>query len=115
MTEQESVRQSVQQQQSYHQQVAPSIVSWPPSGSVSLTMRDTYYGDTIGNYLEQVMMWYIFKTLLLRYFALITNISWRALQVGHIYIPQMLSCLLNSFEEHFPTMSSTMLLYGEMS
>ena len=41
MTEQETVRQSVQERQPHQQQVAPPMVSWPPSGATPINEFNT--------------------------------------------------------------------------
>ena len=113
-TEQETVRQSVQQRQSHQQPVAPPTVSWPPTGSTPInefntegymscafpTLFPTGAADfiaprthsvTIGNYFKHLMMYKdgrCAKHPRFRYFALNTEMRWRALQAGRIYIHQ---------------------------
>ena len=113
MTEQETVRQSVQERQS-HQQPATPTLSWPPSGSTPVnefntegyiscafpTLFSTGAADFIAPRPLQVTVGNYFKHLLLykdgrfarhprfRYFALNTEMRWRALQAGRIYIRQ---------------------------
>ena len=114
MTEQETVRQSVQQRQSHQQQVAPPTVSWPPCGSAPINEFNTEgymscafptlfptgaadflaprpVGVTIGNYLKHMMMYEdgrFARHPRFRYFALNTEMRWRALQAGRIYVRQ---------------------------
>ena len=114
MTEQETVRQSVHQRQSHQQQVAPPTVSWPPCGSAPINEFNTEgymscafptffptgaadflaprpIGVTIGNYLMHMMMYEdgrFARYPRFCYFALNTEMRWRALQAGHIYVRQ---------------------------
>ena len=113
-TEQETVRQSVQQRQSHQQPVAPPTVSWPPTGSTPInefntegytscafpTLFPTGAADfiaprthsvTIGNYFKHLMMYKdgrFAKHPWFRYFALNTEMRSRTLQAGRIYIRQ---------------------------
>ena len=114
MTEQETVRQSVQQRQSHQRPVAPPTVSWPPSSSTAInefntegymscsfpTLFPTGAADflaprpvrvTIGSYLKHLMMYEdgrFARHPRFRYFALNTEMRWRALQAGRIYVRQ---------------------------
>ena len=114
MTEQETVRQSVQQRQSHQRPVAPPTVSWPPSSSTPInefntegymscafpTLFPTGAADflaprpvavTIGSYLKHLMMYEdgrFARHPRFRYFALNTEMRWRALQAGRIYVRQ---------------------------
>ena len=114
MTEQKTVRQSVQERQSRHQPVVTPTVSWPQSGSATInefntegymscafpTLFPTGAADflaprpiavTIGNYFKYMMVYEdgrFAKHPRFRYFALNTEIRWRALQAGRIYVRQ---------------------------
>ena len=115
MTEQETVRQTVQERQRHRQPAAaPPTVSWPPSGSTPInefntegymscafpTLFPTGAADflaprplavTIGNYLKHIMMFEdrrFARHPRFRYFALNTEMRWRALQAGRIYVRQ---------------------------
>ena len=110
MTEQETVRQSVQERLSHH---SPATVAWPPSGNpinefnvegyISCafpTLFPTGAADflaprhhvvTVGNYFKHLMMYEdgrFARHPRFRYFALNTEMRWRALQTGHIYVRQ---------------------------
>ena len=112
-TEQETVRQSVHQRQS-RQPVAPPTVPWPSTGSTPInefstegyiscafpTLFPTGAADflaprplavTIGNYFKHLMMYAdsrFARHPRFRYFALNTEMRWRALQAGRIYVRQ---------------------------
>jgi hypothetical protein len=114
MTEQETVRQSVQERQSHQRQVPPPTVSWPPSGSTPINEFNTEgymscafptlfptgaadflaprpVGVTIGNYLKHLMKYEdgrFARHPRFRYFTLNTEMRWRALQAGRIYVRQ---------------------------
>ena len=114
MTEQETVRQSVQERQPHQQQVAPPTVSWPPSGATPInefntegyiscafpTLFPTGAADfvaprplavTVGNYFKHLLMYAdgrFARHPRFRYFALNTEMRWRALQAGRIYVHQ---------------------------
>ena len=114
MTEQETVRKSVQEPQSSQPSAAPPTVMWPPSGSTPInefttedymscafpTLFPTGAADfvaprqhavTIGNYFKHLMMYEdgrFAKHPRFRYFALNTEMRWRALQTGRIYVRQ---------------------------
>ena len=114
MTEQETVRQSVQERQPHQQQVAPPTVSWPPSGVTPInefntegyiscafpTLFPTGAADfvaprplavTVGNYFKHLLMYAdgrFARHPRFRYFALNTEMRWRALQAGRIYVHQ---------------------------
>ena len=114
MTEQKTVRHSMQERQSHHQPVVPPTVSWPQSGSAPInefntegymscafpTLFPTGAADflaprplavTIGNYFKHMMMYEdgrFAKHPRFRYFALNTEMRWRALQAGRIYVRQ---------------------------
>ena len=114
MTEQETVKQSVQDRQSNQQPVSPSTESWPPCGSTPInefntegyisrafpTLFPTDAADflaprplavTIGNYLKHLMMYEdgrFARHPRFRYFALNSEMRWRAVQAGHIYFRQ---------------------------
>ena len=111
MTEQETVRQSLQERHSHQ---PPPTLSWPPIGSAPInefntegymscafpTLFPTGAADflaprplavTIGNYLKHMMMYEdgrFARHPRFRYFALNTEMRWRALQAGRIYIRQ---------------------------
>ena len=112
MTEQETVRQSVQERQS-HQSSATPTVAWPPSGNpisefttegyISCafpTLFPTGAADFVAPRQHVVTAGYYFKHLMMyhdghfarhprfRYFALNTEMRWRALQSGRIYVRQ---------------------------
>ena len=115
MSEQEAVQQSVQQRQSDHPSAAPaSTVMWPSSGRSPInefttegyftcafpTLFPTGAADflgqrhnqvTIGNYFKHLMMYEdgrFAKHPRFRFFALNTEMRWRALQTGRIYVRQ---------------------------
>jgi hypothetical protein len=114
LTEQETVRQSVHERQTCRQPVASTIVSWPQSGSTPInefntegymscafpTLFPTGAADflaprplavTIGNYLKHMMRYKdgrFARHPRFRYFALNTEMRWRALQAGRIYVRQ---------------------------
>ena len=114
MTEQDTVRQSVQERQSHQQRVSPPTVLWPPSGATPInefstegymscafpTLFPTGAADfvaprpfqvTIGNYFKHLLMYkdgQFAKHPRFRYFALNTEMRWRALQAGRIYVRQ---------------------------
>ena len=110
MTEQEAVRQAVQDRQSG----ATSILMWPTIGGTPInefttegyfsmafpTLFPTGAADFLGQRCNQVTIGYYFKHLLMyedgrfaahprfHFFALNTEMRWRALQAGRIYILQ---------------------------
>ena len=115
MTEQEAVQQSVQQRQSDHPSAAPtSTVLWPSSGGSPInkfttegyftcafpTLFPTGAADFLGQRHNQVTTGNYFKHLMMyedgrfakhprfRFFALNTEMCWRALQTGRIYVRQ---------------------------
>ena len=111
MTEQGTVRQSVQEQQSCQQQVTPFAVSWPLSGSALINELNTEgymscafptlfptgaadllaprpVGVTISNYLMMYEDGRFARHPQFHYFALNTEMRWRALQAGRIYVCQ---------------------------
>lgn len=112
MTEQETVRQSVQKRQSHLQPVVPPALSWPHSGSTPInefnteayiscafpTLSPTGAADFVAprplNYRElfqtpnDVRRWTICQTFLLSLLALNMEMRWRVLQAGCIYIRQ---------------------------
>ena len=111
MTEQETIRQSVQDRQ---HPVAPPAVSWPPRSSTPInefttegyiscafpTLFPTGAADflaprplavSIGNYFKHLMMYQdgrFARHPRFRYFALNTEMRWRSLQAGRIYVRQ---------------------------
>ena len=112
MTEQETVRQSVQDRQSGHSTATPTV-AWPPCGNpinefttegyISCafpTLFPTGAADFVAPRQCAVTAGYYFKHLMLyhdghfarhprfRYFALNTEMRWRALQSGRIYVRQ---------------------------
>ena len=115
MTEQETVRQTVQERQSHQRSVAAQpTISWPPCGSNAINEFNTegymscafpmlfptgaadflaprHLAVTIGNYLKHLMMFEdgrFARHPRFRYFALNTEMRWRALQAGRIYVRQ---------------------------
>ena len=114
LTEQETVRQCVQERQSDQQPVAPPTLSWPTSGGTPInefntegymscafpTLFPTGVADfvaprplavTIGNYFKHLMLYKdgrFARHPRFRYFALNTEMRWRALQAGRIYVHQ---------------------------
>ena len=114
MTEQETVRKSVQEHQSSQPSQALSVVRWPPSvnspinefttegymSCVFPTLFPTGGADfvaprqhavTVGIYFKHLMMYEdgrFAKHPRFRYFALDTEMRWRALQTGRIYVRQ---------------------------
>ena len=115
MTEQEAVRHSVQQQQSDPPVPTPSAtVMWPSIGGTPInefttegyfscafpTLFPTGAADflgqrqnqvTIGNYFKHLMMYddsRFAKHPRFRFFALNTEMRWRALQTGRVYVRQ---------------------------
>ena len=110
MTEQEAIRQSVQERQSN----LPSTVAWPPAGKTPInefrtegyiscafpTLFPTGAADfvaprtcavTIGNYFKHLLMYEdgrFARHPHFCYFALNTEMRWRALQTGRIYVQQ---------------------------
>ena len=114
LTEEETVRQSVQERQSHQQPVSPSTVSWPPSGLTPInefstegyiscvfpTLFPTGAADfvaprplavTVGNYFKHLLVYQdgrFARHPRFRYFALNMEMRWRALQAGRIYIRQ---------------------------
>ncbi len=114
LTEQETVRQSVQGRRSALSSSVPPTVSWPPSGSTPInefntegyiscafpTLFPTGAADfiaprsrvvTVGNYFKHLMMYEdgrFARHPRFRYFALNTEMRWRALQTGRIYVRQ---------------------------
>ena len=114
LTEEETVRQSVQERQSHQQPVSPPTVSWPPSGLTPInefntegyiscafpTLFPTGAADfvapcplavTVGNYFKHLLLYQdgrFARHPRFRYFALNTEMRWRALQAGRIYIRQ---------------------------
>ena len=111
LTEQETVRQSVQSGQP---PCAPPTVSWPASGGTPInefntegyiscafpTLFPTGSADfvaprartvTVGNYFKHLMLYRdgrFAKHPRFRYFALNSEMRWRALQTGRIYVRQ---------------------------
>ncbi len=105
LTEQETIRQSVQDQHSVRPSIAPPTLSWPPSGSTPInefntegyiscafpTLFPTGAADfiaprlcavTVGNYFKHLMMYedgQFARHPRFRYFALNTEMRWRAL------------------------------------
>ena len=108
MTEQEAARQSMQQRESGQNSSTPSTVMWPTNeftteGYFSCafpTLLPTGAGDfsgqrqnqiTIGNYFKHLMMYddsRFAKHPRFRFFALNTEMRWRALQTGRVYVRQ---------------------------
>ncbi len=117
LTEQETIRQSVQDQHSVHPVTAPPpppTLSWPPSGVTPInefntegyiscaypTLFPTGAADfiaprpcavTVGNYFKHLIMYEdgrFARHPRFRYFALNTEMRWRALQTGRIYVRQ---------------------------
>ena len=114
LTEQETIRQSVQERQSDQQPVATPTLSWPPSGAIPInefttegymscafpTLFPTGDADfvaprpltvTIGNYFKHLLLYKdgrFARHPRFRYFALNTEMRWRALQAGRIYVRQ---------------------------
>ena len=110
ITEQEAIRQSVQEQQSN----LPSTVAWPPAGETPInefrtegyiscafpTLFPTVAADFVAPRACAVIIGNNFKHLLMYedgrfarhpcfcYFALNTEMRWRALQTGRIYVRQ---------------------------
>ena len=114
-TEQKTIRQSVQAQQFDHPPAAaPPTVLWPPTSGTPInefntegyitcafpTLFPTGAADfvaprphsvTIGNYVKHLMIYEdgrFARHPCFRYFALNTEIRWRALQTGRIYVRQ---------------------------
>ena len=114
MTEQEAARQSMQQRESGQSSSTPSAVMWPTIGGAPInefttegyfscafpTLFPTGAGDfsgqrqnqvTIGNYFKHLMMYddsRFAKHPRFRFFALNTEMRWRALQTGRVYVRQ---------------------------
>ena len=115
MTEQEAVHQSVQERQlSPSTSSSPATMMWPSIGGVPInefttegyfscafpTLFPTGAGDfsgqrqnqvTIGNYFKHLMMYddnRFAKHPRFRFFALNTEMRWRALQTGRMYVKQ---------------------------
>ena len=116
MTVQETVRQCVHERLSHHrlQQTAPQTVSWPPcsgtpinefntEGYISCAFPSLFptgaadflaprpLAVTVGNYFKHLIMYKDARFAQhprFRYFALNTEMRWRALQAGRIYIRQ---------------------------
>ena len=114
LTEQEAVRQSVQDRQHGCSSSAPTTVPWPPTGTSPInefstegyisvtfpTLFPTGAADfiasrsrivTIGNYYKHLMMYgdgRFARHPRFRYFALNTEMRWCALQTGRIYVRQ---------------------------
>ena len=114
MTEQEAARQSVQQRESGQSSSTPSTVMWPTIGGAPInefttegyfscafpTLFPTGAGDfsgqrqnqvTIGNYFKHLIMYddsRFAKHPRFRFFALNTEMRWRALQTGQVYVRQ---------------------------
>ena len=113
LTEQETVRHLVQEHQSCQPEAHPTV-SWPPSGSTPInefstegyiscafpTLFPTGAADflaprplavTVGNYFKYLLLYKDGRFAQhphFRYFALNTEMRWRALQAGRIYIRQ---------------------------
>ena len=116
LTEQETIRQSVQQRQQHtsHSPATSPAVVWPttattpinefntegyiscafptlfPTGTADLLAPRTH-AVTVGNYFKHLMMYKdgrFAKHPRFRYFALNTEMRWRALQTGRIYVRQ---------------------------
>ena len=111
LTEEESVRKSVQERQTKHPE---QVVPWPPTGDTPIsefrtegymscafpTLFPTGAGDFLAPRLNTVTVGEYFKHLLrygdgqfarhprFRYFALNTEMRWRALQTGRVFINQ---------------------------
>ena len=115
LTEQEAVHQSVQERQlSPSTSSSPATMMWPSIGGVPInefttegyfscafpTLFPTGAGDfsgqrqnqvTIGNYFKHLMMYddnRFAKHPRFRFFALNTEMRWRALQTGRVYVKQ---------------------------
>ena len=125
LTEQETVRQSVQDRKQGRYSSAPTTVLWPPAGTSPInefttegyisgafpTLFPTGAADliaprprtvTIGNYFKHLMMYEdgrFARHPRFRYFALNTEMRWRALQTGRIYVRQHLHDAHISVEE----------------
>ena len=90
MTEQETVRQSVQERQPHQQQVSSPMVSLPPSGAIHIVAPPPL-AVTVGNYFKHLLMYTdgrFARHPRFRYFALNTEMRWRALQAGRINVRQ---------------------------
>ena len=113
LTEQETVRQSIQDRQ-HDRSSSSTTVPWPPTGTNPInefttegyisgafpTLFPTGAADfiaprsrtvTIGNYYKHLMMYEddrFARHPRFRYFALNTEMRWRALQTGRIYVRQ---------------------------
>ena len=113
-TEQETIRQSVQDRQSQGPFAAPPVVQWPPVGGTPINEFNTegyiscafptlfptgatdfvaprQHAITVGNYFKHLMMYKdgrFARHPRFRYFALNTEMRWRALQTGRIYVRQ---------------------------
>ena len=113
-TEQETIRHSVQQRQLGRQPSTPSMLMWPTIGGTPInefttegcfscafpTLFPTGAADFLGQRQNQVTIANYFKHLLMyddsrfakhprfRFFALNTEMRWRALQAGRIYVRQ---------------------------
>ena len=114
-TEQEVIRQSVEQRQSHQSTHSPPVVMWPQSGDTPInefytdgyitcafpTLLPTGTADftalcehqvTIGNYFKHLMLYkderFAKHPRFFRYFALNTEMHWHTLQTGRIYVQQ---------------------------
>ena len=145
LTEQENIRHSVQERQINHPPAVPPTITWPrtsatpinefntegyiscafptlfPTGAADL-LAPRIYEVTVGNYFKHLMMYKdgrFAKHPRFRYLALNTEMRWRALQTGGIYVRQHHQDAQLSLDDfvpwldvrgkHFPTECFTML------
>ena len=113
-TEEENIRQSLQERQSQGPSTTPPVVQWPPVGGTPINEFNTegymscafpslfptgaadfvaprQHTITVGNYFKHLMMYEdgrFARHPRFRYFALNTEMRWRALQTGRIYVRQ---------------------------
>ena len=114
LTEQETVRHAVEEQHPLQPPANSPMITWPPTGTASInefttegyiscafpTLLPTGSADflaprthsaTVGNYFKHLFMYEdgrFARHPRFRYFALNTEMRWRALQIGRIYIRQ---------------------------
>ena len=114
VTEQDSIRQSVQEHQTTHGSSGPSTLMWPTIGRTPInefttegyfslafpTLYPAGAADFLGQRQNEITIGYYFNHLIMyydgrfakhpqfRFFALNTEMRWRALQAGRIYVRQ---------------------------
>ena len=114
VTEQDSVWQSVQERQTTHDSSGPPTLMWPTIGRTPInefttegyfslafpTLYPAGAADLLGQHQNEITIGYYFKHLIMYYegrfakhprfhfFALNTEMRWRALQAGCIYVRQ---------------------------